>query len=369
VTPFNLFNLATTKRIKSAIAGSILMCGLFSGCQSLHYMGQAVSGHLDLLNRRQPTAELIEDPQTPPELRDQLLLADRLLLFAEQELLLPAGDQYRLYVSLERPYVVWNVFAAPELSLEPKTWCYPVAGCTVYRGFFAEGSARRCADRLAGSGYDVMVGGVPAYSTLGWFSDPLLSTFIHRSETGLAELIFHELAHQLLYVRDDSMFNESFATAVAQEGLRRWFQSRDNLDAYRRYEVLVQDRHEVVTMIAGCRDRLQQIYRSRLPDTVKRRQKAERFQKLRREFESRRRLRDTLDAFSSWFDVPLNNARLVSLATYHDYVPAFRQLLENNQNDLDRFYRQCRELAGYPPARRRSTLQQLVRSSAHRADR
>jgi predicted aminopeptidase len=355
--------------VKAGIACMILLCGFLIGCQSLHYMGQAVSGQLDLLSRRQPAAELIEDSRTPQELRDQLLLADRLLLFAEQELLLPAGDQYRFYVSLERPYVVWNVFAAPELSLEPKTWCYPIAGCTVYRGFFAEGSAHRCADRLAGRGYDVMVGGVAAYSTLGWFSDPLLSTFIHRSETGLAELIFHELAHQLLYVRDDSMFNESFATAVAQEGLRRWFQSRNNFDEYRRYEALVRDRREMVALVAGFRDRLQQMYQSRLSDTVKRRQKAELFQELRQEFESRRGERNALDAFSGWFKGPLNNAKLVSLATYHDYVPAFQQLLENKRNDLDRFYRQCRELAGYPPDRRRSTLRQLIRSSPQRAAR
>jgi len=361
--------LAAAKSVQSSIACSILLCGLLSGCQSLHYMGQAAVGHLDLLNRRQTAAELIEDPRTPQDLKGQLLLAARLLDFAEQELLLPAGDQYRSYVSLERPCVVWNVFAAPELSLEPKTWCYPIVGCTVYRGFFAEESARRCADRLARRGYDVIVGGVTAYSTLGWFSDPLLSTFIYRSESGLAELIFHELAHQLLYVRDDSMFNESFATAVAQEGLRRWFESRHDVTEYRRYEALVQDRREMAALISEFRDRLQQMYRRRLPDTVKRRQKAELFKKLRQEFEFRRRHRKPLALFSGWFEAPLNNAKLVSLATYHDDVPAFQQLLENNRNDLDRFYRQCRELAGYDPAKRRRRLRQLVGAPSQRVAR
>ena len=345
----------------------IFIGGLLSGCQSIHYMGQAISGHLDLLNRREPVADLLEDPQTPEELRKQLLLSTELLAFAEKELLLPAGKQYRSYVNLDRPYVVWNVFAAPELSLEPRTWCYPVAGCTVYRGFFSETQANQYAQRLAGRGYDVMVGGVTAYSTLGWFSDPLLSTFIDRSESGLAMLIFHELAHQLIYVPDDSSFNESFATTVAQEGLRRWFLSRNNLDQYRRYREFSEDRQTMVSIITAFREQLQNLYQSPLPEDVKRRQKIVLFGELRQEFESRRNQKRTLAVFSDWFEPPLNNAKLVSIATYHDYVPAFRQLLANNQNDLDRFYQQCRRLAGYNPAKRRSALQDLVRVSQHRA--
>ena len=345
----------------------ILICGLLSGCQSIHYMGQAISGHLDLLNRREPVADLIEDPQTPEKLKKQLLLTTELLAFAEKELSLPAGEQYRSYVQLDRPYVVWNVFAAPELSLEPRTWCYPVAGCTVYRGFFSEKNAGQYAQKLAGRGYDVIVGGVTAYSTLGWFNDPLLSTFIDRSESGLAMLIFHELAHQVLYVPDDSSFNESFATAVAQVGLRRWYIARDNPDQFRRYTEFYADKQKMLLIIADFRGRLRDLYQSSLSENTKRRQKIALFSEMRQEFESHLKQKKSLAVFSDWFAPPLNNARLVSIATYHDHVPAFQQLLKNNQNDLDRFYQQCRRLAEYNPAKRRNALQELVNTSSPNA--
>ena len=338
----------------------ILLIGLISGCQSAHYMGQAISGHLDLLDKRQPVEDLIDDPQTPDKLRRQLVLTTQLLEFAEEELRLPAGGQYRSYVNLERPYVVWNVFAAPELSLEPKTWCYPVVGCTVYRGYYSEEDARRYAQKLTDRGYDVMVGGVTAYSTLGWFSDPLLSTFIDHSESGLAALIFHELAHQLIYLPDDSPFNESFATAVSHEGLRRWHLSRNNMDKYQRFSEFYHDRQKVLTLIAGYRNRLRHLYQSSLSDSIKRRQKAGLLQEMRQEFESLSRQKASLTVFSHWFESPLNNARLISISTYNEYVPAFQQILQDSQYDLELFYQHCKRLADYSPSKRREALQELV---------
>ena len=348
------------KFIKPGLACLVLLIGLISGCQSIHYMGQAVTGHLDLLEKRQPVEVLMNDPQAPVELRRQLVLATQMLEFAEEELHLPAGDQYRTYVDIGRPYVVWNVFAAPELSLEPKTWCYPVVGCTVYRGFFTEDSARQYAGRLMTQGYDIMVGGVSAYSTLGWFSDPLLSTFIHRTEAGLAALLFHELAHQLIYVPDDSQFNESFATAVAHEGLRRWYLLKNDSDQYHRYKVYYQDSQEILSLIASYRDRLRNLYQLALPDSTKRHQKIELLREMRQDFETLKRQNARLSVFSHWFEGPLNNARLISISTYHDYVPAFRQLLKDSQYDLGLFYQQCRRLGNDSPSERRRTLLELI---------
>ena len=352
--------MTKAKFLKPNVVCMVLLIGLINGCQSIHYMGQAISGHLDLLNKRQPVEDLIDDPQTSDELRRQLVLTTQLLEFADEELHLPVGDQYRSYVSLERPYVVWNVFAAPELSLEPKTWCYPVAGCTVYRGFFSADNARKFAQRLMDRGYDVIVGGVAAYSTLGWFSDPLLSTFIDRSESGLASLIFHELAHQLIYIPDDSPFNESFATAVSLEGLRRWHISRNNLDQYQRYKKSYQDRQEILSLIAGYRNRLRNLYQSSLSDSIKRRHKAGLLGEMRHEFESLSRQKASLSVFSHWFEDPLNNARLISISTYNDHVPAFKQLLQDSQYDLKLFYQNCRRLADFRPSIRLKTLLELA---------
>lgn len=342
------------------IISFIFASGLLSGCQTIHYLGQAIDGQMDLLSRRQPVAELIADPQTPPDLKSRLHLATELLEFAEAELYLPAADQYRTYVSLDRPYVVWNVFAAPEFSLQPRTWCYPVAGCTAYRGYFSEENARRDAQRLIDSGYDVMVGGVAAYSTLGWFNDPLLSTFINASEPQMAALIFHELAHQLLYVRGDSVFNESFATAVAHEGMRRWYASRGKPDQYHHYMRFYHQKLEMVALISEFRQKLTNLYQNDMPPVAKRRQKIGLFRQLRQEFDSRRSERKRLAAFAHWFDSSMNNAKLVSIATYNDYVPAFNHMLKDHQHDLEQFYQQCRSLSAFEPGKRHSALQQML---------
>jgi hypothetical protein len=210
------------RRALRLLLPALLLALLLPACSSLGYYGQAVNGQLQLLARRQPIDSLLEAESTPADLRARLALVRQLLDFAAQELALPVHDQYRSYVELDRPFVVWNVFATPEFSMQPKTWCFPVAGCVAYRGWFSEARARADARRLREAGFDVFVGGVAAYSTLGWFSDPVLSTVLYREDHRLAMLLFHELAHQVAYTRDDSVFNESFATAVEQLGLAAW---------------------------------------------------------------------------------------------------------------------------------------------------
>lgn len=356
--------MLSTRFIRKLAFSLIIACGLLSGCQTVQYYGQAIYGQLDLLNRREPVSDLIADPQTPQALKSRLRLATEMLEFAANDLYLPVDGQYRTYVKLQRPYVIWNVFAAPEFALDPKTWCYPVAGCTAYRGYFNEKKARHYAQILADSGYDVMIGGVTAYSTLGWFNDSLLSTFINGSESRIAALIFHELAHQAIYVSDDTAFNESFATAVAHEGMRRWYASRGSLDKHQRYMEAYRQEQEMVALIAAYRSRLAELYRSQVPANKMRRQKAALFEALRQEFESRLREEKNLQVFAHWFDATLNNAKLISIAAYHDYVPAFGLLLETCQYDLKRFYRKCSRLAGLDPAERRGAMQDLLQLSA-----
>src|SRR3954465_2418144 len=208
------------KRLVLAI--SLLLLG---GCETLSYYKQAIGGQLEILHAARPIDTWLADPGTPAALRERLQLAQRIRGFASTQLALPDNASYASYAELGRAYVVWNVFAAPRLSVEPKKECFPFTGCVSYRGFFSEEDARRHVEGLQAEGYDVYVGGVVAYSTLGWFNDPLLSTFIRYPEAQLARLVFHELAHQVVYAHDDTAFNESFAVAVEEEGVKRWLQA------------------------------------------------------------------------------------------------------------------------------------------------
>lgn len=338
----------------------MLATGLITGCQTARYYGQAISGQLDLLAKRKPVADLLTDAETPERLKSRLRFVTDLLEFARRDLLLPAAGQYRTYVNLDRPYVVWNVFAAAEFSLDPQTWCYPVVGCAAYRGYFDESQARRYADALAGEGYDVYVAGVQAYSTLGWFSDPILSTFIALPDPHLANLIFHELAHQVLYARDDTAFNESFATSVAHEGLRRWYASRGQPGVYQRYMTYYGLQGEMIELIGTYRRRLDELYRSDVPAAAKRSRKRALLEDLAREYDSRRSAAGALASFSHWFSPPLNNAKLGSIGAYHDAVPAFDRLLAQNHYDLELFYAHCRRLAAGDAQSRRNELQALM---------
>lgn len=315
------------------------------GCQSVSYYSQAINGQLNIMMNRQPISELLDDSMTPENLTKRLSLVLEIREFAQNELHLPVQNHYLSYVDLNRPYVVWNVFAAPEFSLTPKTWCYPVVGCVVYRGYFSEEAAHRYADGLKKRNYDVYVGGAIAYSTLGWFDDPVLSTIMYLSETESAALIFHELAHQILYIPDDTAFNESFATAVEQEGMRRWLITKGDFEAYNLFIVKYQRHRQFVDLIMNYRRQLESLYQSSLKAPEKKGKKAVLFNQLKRDHDTLKNKWNGTSPYDSWFRDSLNNAKLVSVLTYQDFVPAFRKMLQKKDGDLKKFYAECLRLS------------------------
>jgi predicted aminopeptidase len=339
----------------------LLVCCLpLAGCGTAGYYAQAVSGHMSLMSAREPIQEVIDDPDTPEHVRDRLRVALEAREFAVTELGLPDNGSYTRYVQLDRTAVVYNVFAAPEFSLQPKTWCFPVAGCVVYRGYFSEERAQRTASRYAAQGYDTWVGGAAAYSTLGRFEDPLLSSMLYREDARLAGLLFHELAHQKLYVKDDSAFNEAFATAVEEEGVRRWLTQAGRDQELADWQILQQRMHAFEHLIGRTRSRLQELYVSGLAEDEMRAGKAEAFAQLEREYQALKASWDGWAGYDRWFDAPLNNARLIPSATYRGLVPAFRILLREADGDLEAFYAASRRLAELPRAERDAEFRRLL---------
>jgi predicted aminopeptidase len=329
-------------------------------CRSLPYYDQAINGQMEILRNREPISDLVDNPETPTKLRKKLIFIQSLRDFAAKELHLPVNDHYLSYVALDRPYVVWNVFAAPQFSLTPKTWCFPIVGCVSYRGYFAEDGARRFGDSLKQEGYDVFIGGAIAYSTLGWFDDPVLSTFVSLSEPDTAALIFHELAHGVLYIKDDTAFNESFATAVEQEGLRRWQASADDPEGYEKWLRKQRQRQKFTTLVSKYRTRLETLYESDLPLTAKRKKKAAVFTQMNTEFRDLKSDHNGMAVYDAWFNYPLNNAQLISVSTYHDWVPAFGRMLSESGGNLKKFYERCDQVAKKDPAERNSILEQYI---------
>ena len=318
----------------------ILFATFLPGC----YYVQAAKGQWDLTRKREPIAEVLAAEDTSPELAARLRLVQEARQFSIDELGLPDNQSYRTYADIERDYVVWNVFAAPEFSMEAKTWCFPVAGCVSYRGYFSKEDAQREARRLADEGYDVAVGGVAAYSTLGKFDDPLLSTMMSWDDTRLVGVLFHELAHQVLYVKGDSGFNESFATAVEEFGVRRWLDAHKDADEVEKYRQRRQLRQDLMALVADARDTLQAVYESAVSDDEKREIKSKRLARLAADVAA------LLEASGrdpgSWLSGELNNARLVSMTLYEGRLPEFRALLDKCAQRIECFYAEARDLAG-----------------------
>jgi predicted aminopeptidase len=335
------------RRIRSALL-ALGLCVVVCGCGNLGYYLRSAHGQSELSERARPIRDVLADPSTPPDLKARLEAVTKIREFASRDLGLPDGAGFRTYADLERPFVVWNVYAAPELSLKPREWCFPFAGCVTYRGYFSETEARAFADGLAAAGDDVYVGGVAAYSTLGWFDDPVLNTFVGYPEPDLARLIFHELAHRVAYAKDDTAFNESFATAVELEGARRWL-SRSASDAelagVREAE---RRRHDFRALVERCRARLAALYASDASNDEKRRGKAAIFDQLRSEYEAAKASWGGYAGYDAWFAQPLNNARVASVAAYTGLVPQFDALLARAGGDLPRFYAVVRRLAALP---------------------
>lgn len=333
--------------------------GLLAGCADLGYYRQAAVGQWRLLDARQPVADLLADPATAPELRQRLATAQTLRAFASAELALPDNGSYRTYADLQRPWVVKNVFAAPELSLEPRRWCFWLIGCLSYRGYFDAEAAQSLAEDLRAAGDDVYLADIPAYSTLGWFDDPLLNTFIGWPTGRLAELLFHELAHQRLYIPDDSAFNEAFATAVGQLGAQRWLQQHGPARAQAEYAADVQRREQFLALTAATREQLAAVYAAPHSDAAKRAAKQRILAELQARYAQLKQDWAGYAGYDHWFAQDLNNAKLAGVTTYHQQVPAFRALFARERGDFAAFYRAAQALGQLPPAQRKAALHTL----------
>ena len=348
---------------------ALVAVAALAGCASPAYYLQAVGGQIELWREARPIEQVRGDAATQAALRDKLDTALLIRDFASTDLGLPANGSYRNYADVKRPYAVWTVFAAAAFSIKPKQWCFPVAGCVGYRGYFAEDDAEAYAQALRRDGYDVHVGGVAAYSTLGWFDDPLLNTFIHYPEAELARLVFHELAHQVVYVKDDSVFNESFATAVETAGVKRWL-TRHGTPAQRAaFEQAQSRRQGFHDLVLRYREHLKSLYASDRTPQEMARLKTQILGELQEEY---RALRNGpwngFAGYDRWFGQEINNATLASVGIYTELVPAFEALLARNGGDLPLFYGEVKRLAALPKDDRQARLARVLAAVTQSAE-
>jgi predicted aminopeptidase len=351
------------RKLSAALAAAPLVAAaLTSGCGTLGYYAQSVSGHLELVGSARPIDDWLADPAVDASLKDRLALARRIRDYAVSALDEPDNASYRRYADLKRGAAVWNVVAAPELSLKLHTWCFLVVGCVGYRGYYDLAQAQSFAAGLRDEGLETAVYGVPAYSTLGilpfdWLADPLLSTFIHYPEGELARIIFHELAHQVAYAKGDTVFNESFATAVERIGGQRWLATHASEQAREAYARFDGRRRDFRALTAKYRAALEALYASELPDAAKRARKAALYAEMRADHEQLKRDRwGGYAGYDPWF-ASANNASLGVLAAYTELVPEFMRLFEREGEDFDRFYAEVRRIAALDDkAARRAAL-------------
>ncbi len=363
--------LGTKRGALFAVLAAAGVAAALGACSSVGYYSQSIEGHLDILQAAKPIDDWLADPATPEVLRHRLLRVRAMRRFAARELGLPDNKSYTTYADLKRPFAVWNVFATPELSLQLRHWCFPVVGCVSYRGYYDKADADLYAGALRENGDDVYVGGVPAYSTLGYTTDPVLSTFIGFPEGEVARLIFHELAHQVVYVQGDSTFNESFAVAVEEEGVKRWFAADGSVGetsaSAASYRLLMDRKRVFVALLARHRKALETVYAGVASVDEKRAAKRAEFASLVDDYDAMKRDSSSplhgFAGYDRYFAQALNNANLAAVATYTQRVSAFAKLLADEQSDLPRFYRAVRELARLPVAERDVRLDSLSGSS------
>lgn len=336
-----------------------LLALLLGGCSTIDYYAHLGQGQWQLLHAREPVQRILEDPATAPDLARRLALSQQARDFASTQLQLPENRSYRLYADLGRPFVVWNLFATPEFSLEPELHCFPIAGCVAYRGYYQQGRARGAAALLRQEGLDTYIGGVEAYSTLGWFDDPLLNTMLRWSDERFIAVIFHELAHQQYYLPGDTAFNESFATFVEHEGLRQWHAARGETppaDDDRQ-------RQQFIELVLASRERLQALYASELPERAMRAAKQAEFDRLRRDYRTLRQSEwGGQGRYDAWIESPLNNAKLLPFGLYDQWVSAFAALFEHEARNWQAFYAAVATLGRLPEADRRARLESLLQN-------
>ncbi|OQW94804.1 MAG: hypothetical protein BWK79_04760 [Beggiatoa sp. IS2] len=336
----------------------LCMSGL-NGCSHIAYYSQAAAGQWDIFRRSQPIAKVVANPTTSSKLKQQLSDIVQIRAFASQELHLPDNRSYTYYADLERPYAVWSVVAAPAFSLIPKQWCFLFLGCISYRGYFSQESAQVLAAELRAQDYDVYVAGVVAYSTLGWFTDPVLNTVLAWPQPHIAAVIFHELAHQQLYIPNDTTFNESFAVAVEQVGVERWLAQQGTSEETIAYQESRRRETEFIGLVLATRNQLQAIYQRELPRAELQIAKEAAFDDLRNQYVQLRSRWGNYTGYDKWFREDLNNAKLASVVTYQALVPAFRALLTQKNGDLLAFYEEVAKLGKLPKEQRYLELEKL----------
>jgi predicted aminopeptidase len=344
------------KRRTSRVCFAMLaLFAALASCRTTRYYSQALHGQWQVLSSARPIAQVSADASTPAEIKEKLVLVEEMRAFAHERLKLPTNRQYRNYADLGRKFVVWNVFAAPEFSIEAKAWSYPIVGELKYRGFFNEDAAKEEAAGLKQQGFDVMVGGVRVYSTLGFFSDPVLNTFIKDEEADLAETLFHELTHARFFVAGDTDFNEAYATAAGQLGVRAWFRARSDAKGLEHYEESLKRSGRILALLKDTRSELGTLYAKNgtMTEAEMRRAKALILNETKTRYEALRH-KGTPPASTP---VTLNNARLAALATYHDLVPAFVRLFHEQGDDWEKFHRTVAAMKPLSKEERRARLE------------
>ena len=342
------------------LAASAVAALLLSGCAQLSYYAQAMQGQMSLLSSARPIDDWLADPGVNDDLKARLKKTQQIRAFAAKELGLPDNGSYKSYADLKRPYVMWNVVATQELSMKPVQWCFPIAGCVDYRGYYSKEAAQELANQMRAQGYDVRVNGVPAYSTLGWFNDPVLSTFIEYPEAEVARMVFHELAHQVAYAPGDSQFNESFATSVEEVGVERWLNAQHDPSLRERYAAWRRRKEDFLDLLARYRRQLDDNYDSSASDAYKRERKAQIFMRLKEDYESMKAVRwGGYAGYDRWFSEPISNAHFALVSTYHELVPAFHGLYAE-LNDFRKFYARVKTLARRDKGERRAVLERYA---------
>jgi predicted aminopeptidase len=348
------------KSLASIVLNLCLALLLLSGCSEMRYYRQSAGGQLDIIHRRVPIDDLVADEAQDPQLRARLQRVTQFRTFAIEQLELPETGSYTVYADLERDYVVKSLFAAPEFSVELHQWCYPIVGCASYRGYFEAALLANEDELFRAQGFDTYIALIPAYSTLGWFDDPVLNTVIGWPDPQLAGLVFHELAHQKLYVKGDTEFNESFATAVEQAGVELWLETQGNTGLGYHYRLRRDQQRKVVELIEQIRSELDVLYNKNMTEEAMRRAKQQQLEEARGRYLALRREWKHDPGYDDWFAGELNNARLGSVSAYHTYVDAFLAMLAEENHDFDAFYRRAAKIGELGSADRRKSLMRLV---------
>lgn len=345
------------KQIALIVPGFFLI-----SCSTLQYYSSLVHGHAEVLNQAREVDDVLADSSTDKKLRDNLQQLKNARKFAIEALYLPDSGSYRSYTDLGRKYVVWNVIVTRELSVEAHEWCFIIVGCIQYRGYYSQADAIDYAEQLKREGYDVYVAGVSAYSTLGWFDDPLLNTMMYKNSEDRLNLLFHEMAHQKLYIKDDSKFNEAFATVVAKEGVIRWLQKTNQSERIAEYRTKSKNKSRFIQLLKETRDELDNIYQRNISDDEKRLLKKQAFIRLKKKYVRLKQSNPKMN-FDTWIAQHLNNAHLALLATYNEYVPYFEKKLSENHGDLKSFYASINRLAQQPVEVRRQKISAMPSSA------